>query len=177
MTVGSTAFLPLVETPDALARLPEIAAAQRVAGITLGLEDLTTELGITPDSEAVVPLVASLVVAARAAGVLPLGLAGSIAGFRDLDGFRRVVERSRALGLVGAGCIHPAQVPIVNAGFTPAPQELERARRVVAAYDEAIARGTGAISVDGAMIDVPVAARARALLARFGSTSSPKENP
>lgn len=174
--VGATAFLPLVETAAALPKLDAIAAAERVGGITLGLEDLTTDLGITPSSEAIVPLVTALVVAARGAGVLALGLAGSIAGFRDLDAFRRIVRLSRSLGIQGAACIHPAQVAVINEGFTPSEDEIARARRIVEAYDDALSRGTGAISLEGAMIDVPVAERARALLERFGTTTIVKEN-
>jgi len=90
---------------------------------------------------------------------------GAVLG--DLEGFRRVAERSRAIGLRGAPCVHPAQVPILNEVFGPPPEAFERARRVVEEYELALARGEGAITVDGAFVDVPLHEQARRLLARL----------
>ena len=103
--------------------------------------------------------------AARAAGRVPLGLVGSIAEFRDLDAFRAGVEAARRPGFEGSFCIHPAQVPIVNEAFSPTPAAIAEARAIVAAYDRALTDGKGAIELDGRMIDVPVAERARAVVA------------
>ena len=106
------------------------------------------------------------VFAARAAGIMPLGFIGTVAEFHDLDGFRATIRRSRRLGFVGASVIHPSQVPILNEEFRPSPEEVEHARRVLAAYDKALADGVGAVTVDGRMIDVPVVERARVLIER-----------
>jgi citrate lyase subunit beta/citryl-CoA lyase len=173
MAEGSTRVIALIETPRAALELAAIAAADpRVVAIILGGEDLATALGVPSDSELFVHLAGNLVVAANAAGVLPLGLVHSIAEVADLGAFAAAARRSQALGLRGAFCIHPAQVPILNAAFSPSDAEIARARRIVAAYDAALAAGNGAIALDGAMIDVPVADRARALLARAESFAS-----
>jgi citrate lyase subunit beta/citryl-CoA lyase len=97
---------------------------------------------------------------------MPLGFIGSIAEFHDLDAFRATIRRSRRFGFVGASVIHPSQVAILNEEFRAVPQEVDHARRVVAAYDKALAEGVGAVTVDGKMIDVPVVERARLLLDR-----------
>ena len=91
---------------------------------------------------------------------------GSIAEFNDLDGFRSTIRRSRRVGFIGASVIYPSQVLILNEEFRPRPDEVDHARRVVAAYDKALAGGIGAVTVDGKMIDVPVVERARLLLER-----------
>jgi citrate lyase subunit beta/citryl-CoA lyase len=97
---------------------------------------------------------------------MPLGFIGTVAEYRDLDGFRQTIRRSRRLGFVGASVIHPSQIPILNEEFRASPAELDHARRVVAAYDKALAEGVGAVTIDGKMIDVPVVERARLLLER-----------
>jgi citrate lyase subunit beta/citryl-CoA lyase len=72
-----------------------------------------------------------MVFAARAAGIMPLGFIASVAGFGDWDAFGRMVRRSRQFGFMGAGCIHPGQVPIVNREYSPSPDEVAYARRIV----------------------------------------------
>ena len=74
------------------------------------------------------------------------------------------MRRSRRLGFVGASVIHPSQIAILNEEFRPGAAEIEHARRVVAAYDKALAEGVGAVTVDGKMIDVPIVERAKPLL-------------
>src|SRR5215470_15085995 len=106
------------------------------------------------------------VFAARAAGIMPLGFVGTVAEFHDLDGFRETVRRSRRLGFLGASVIHPSQVAILNEEFRPSREEVDHGRRVVDAYDKALAEGDGAVTVDGKMIDVPIVERARLLVAR-----------
>jgi citrate lyase subunit beta / citryl-CoA lyase len=115
------------------------------------------------------------VFAARAAGILPLGFVGTVADFRDLDAFRETIRRSRRLGFLGASVIHPSQVAILNQEFRPQTQEIDHARRVVAAYEKALAEGVGAVAVDGRMIDVPVVARARELLERESAIAAREE--
>lgn len=165
MTVGMVRFIAMVETAGGFFELRRIAAASpRVAFLTLGTEDFATSVGVQPVPDLMVGPTQATVYAARAADVLPLGLVGSIANYQDEHAFREVVRRSRDVGLVGASAIHPAQVPIINAGFTPTAEEVDRAERMVAAYDDALGAGVGAIEFDGAMIDEPVVERSRALL-------------
>ena len=164
---GTTRLIAMVETAAAFFRLAEIASAHpRLCGLTLGAEDFATSAGITAEPEALTMPKQMAVFAARAAGIMPLGFIGSIAEFHDLNGFRGTIRRSRRFGFIGASVIHPSQVPILNEEFRASPEEVDHARRVVAAYDKALAEGIGAVTVDGKMIDVPVVERARLLLER-----------
>ncbi len=88
-------------------------------------------------------------------------------GFSDLEAYRASLRRSRALGFSCQACIHPAQVTIVNEEYGPSPAEVERARRLLAAFDAALAEGKGAVAFEGQMIDLPVVERARRLLGRM----------
>ena len=154
-----------VETAKGYLNLRAIAHADpRSVALSLGSEDFGLSMGMTPDEETLYGPKQQVVACAAEAGLLPMGFVGSIAEFRDIDAFRRIVRRSKKMGLRGATCIHPNQVRVCNEEFGPSEAEVEGARRIVAAYDEAQARGEGAISVDGKMVDVPVADRARAVL-------------
>src|SRR5258707_827952 len=118
-TRGADALLLDLEDADAFAHMTEIARAERVAALGIGGEDFALSLGIEPTVEAMTMPKQHVVIAARAAGVIPLGLVGSIANFSDLDSYRAVVRRSRALGLAGSSEIHPDQGPEVNSEVTP----------------------------------------------------------
>ena len=167
MRIGHTRFIGVVETPDALPALHAIALADpRMAVLGVGSEDLSTELEAVPGADSLYVYGMMAVAAARAAGILPLGSIGVFADFSDLDAYRASLRRSRALGFGCAACIHPAQVAVVNEEYGPAPAEVERARRLIAAFDAALAEGKGAVAFEGAMIDLPVVERARRLLAR-----------
>jgi citrate lyase subunit beta/citryl-CoA lyase len=166
MAVGTTQFLLLIETPGAWFQMPQIATAdKRIVGLTLGGEDFALAMGMLPTAEALMMPKQQLAIAARSAGILPLGFIGTVADYKDLDAFRQTVRRSRRLGFRGASVIHPSQIAILNEEFAPSDEEVASARKIVAAYDEAVAAGRGSISVDGKMIDVPVVQRAQNLLA------------
>ena len=123
-------------------------------------------VGMLPDPDGLLYPKQHTLFAARAAGILPMGFVGSIADFRDQEAFRAIVRRSKRLGFVGASAIHPLQVPVLNEEFSPTAAEVERAKRMVAAYDAAFAQGLGAVQFEGAMIDVPVVQRAQNVIAR-----------
>jgi len=164
---GRTRLIGLVETAESLARMEAIARADpRLVALGVGGEDLATDLGAEATPDALDLPKRMGVIAARAAGILPLGFIGTVAGLSDLEGYRATLRRSRAIGFACASCVHPSQVPILNEEYGPRPEEVARARRMVAAFEEALARGTGAVSFEGQMIDEPVVARARRLLAR-----------
>ncbi len=171
--VGPPAVLVvLVETPLGVLRAEAIARADdRLVALGFGSEDFAAAMGVEPTPQALAVPAQLVAIAARAAGLAPLGLAGSIAGFRDAEAFGAIARHARDLGFTGSPCIHPAQVPVLNAAFSPTPAEVDWATRAVKAYDEALAQGRGAVSVDGKMIDVPVYERARRVLARAGVTS------
>jgi len=167
MASGTIRLVAMVETAAALFRIAEIARAdRRLVGLNVGSEDFALSAGILPEAEGLLMPKQLCVFAARAAGILPLGFIGTVAEFHDLDGFRATIRRSRRLGFTGASVIHPSQIPILNEEFRPSPGEVEHARRVLAGYDEALAKGVGAVTVDGRMIDVPIVERARLLVER-----------
>jgi citrate lyase subunit beta / citryl-CoA lyase len=167
MPVGATQFIVMIETAAAFFRMPEIAGAdRRIVAMTLGAEDFARSVGVLPEAEALLMPKQQLAIAARAAGIMPLGFIGTVADYQDLDAFRRTVQRSRRLGFLGASVIHPSQVPILNAEFAPSAEEVDAARRIVAAYEQATAAGRGSIAVDGKMVDVPVVERAQQTLRR-----------
>jgi citrate lyase subunit beta/citryl-CoA lyase len=166
MTVGATQLTAMIETPDAWFQMREIAKAdRRIVALTLGGEDFALTVGMLPTAEALFMPKQQLAIAARAAGILPLGFIGTVADYKDLDAFRETIRRSRRLGFRGASVIHPSQVQILNEEFAPGADEVASADNIVAAYDAAVAAGRGSISVDGKMIDVPVVLRAQELLA------------
>jgi citrate lyase subunit beta/citryl-CoA lyase len=167
MTLGHTRFIALVETPQALVHMNAIAAADpRMLALGVGTEDLATELDAVPGGDSLYPFAMLAVAAARAAGIVPFGSVGKFADFVDLDGYREGLRRSRALGFSCTACIHPAQVAVVNDEYGVSEAKLEHARRLVAAFEQALSEGQGAVAFEGAMVDLPVAQRARALLAR-----------
>jgi citrate lyase subunit beta/citryl-CoA lyase len=167
LAAGSLCLLLLVETPEALPQAAAIASASpRAVAMSLGAEDFATAIGAEPTEEALALPRQMVLHAARAAGLMPLGLLGTLADFADPAAFHAMAVRSCRAGFEGASCINPTQVAPLNAAFTPTDDEVAYARRVVAADAEARAQGRGAVALDGRMIDVPVVRRAERLLAR-----------
>ena len=176
MRVGATRFIVMIETAAAFFRMPEIATAHpRIAAMTLGGEDFALSVGMLPEAEGLFMPKQTLAIAARAAGIMPLGFIGTVADYKDLDAFRQTIRRSRRLGFLGASVIHPSQVAILNEEFAPGKDELDSARRIVSAYEEAVAAGRGSIAVDGKMVDVPVVERAHQTLRRAAAIAA-REN-
>jgi citrate lyase subunit beta/citryl-CoA lyase len=106
-----------------------------------------------------------IVVAARATGVRVLD--GPVADYSDEEGLRRSCLTARSLGFDGKWCIHPAQIPVVNEVFSPTDKEVDWAEKVIAAYEEASAAGSGSVSVDGQMVDAASIKMARNVLDRI----------
>jgi citrate lyase subunit beta / citryl-CoA lyase len=152
-----------VESAAGVLRAAEIAAAPGVVHLAFGNVDFGLELGVDPgDDQATLLARSHLVLASRAAGIDPPS-DGVWVRYRDLDGLRAEALRARRLGFFGKSAIHPDQVPVINEVFTPTGEELDWARRVAAAFE---ASGGAATRLeDGEMVDVPVAERARRLLA------------
>ena len=169
MPIGHTRFLALIESPAALPHLFAIAAEPRMAGMSVGGEDMATELGATPSADSMYVFAMHGLAAARAAGILPMGSMGQLAKIDDLDFYRAGLRRGRALGFTTAACIHPAHVPIINEEYGASAAELDRARRLIAAFEAAAADGAGAVAFEGSMIDLPVVIRAQRLLERARS--------
>lgn len=158
--------IALVETAQGLRLSFETATAPRVERLALGAVDLGLELGLEPraDGQEVLFARSKLVLDSAAAGIRgPFDLVH--VDVHDAAGLEVECRLARSLGLRGKSCIHPSQLGIVNAVFAPSDAELERAQRIVAAYEQGVAQGRGAVALDGEMIDLPVVERARRLLA------------
>ena len=168
LKVGHTRFIAMVETPAAFFRMAEIAGAVgRLAAMNIGGEDFALENGMAPAEETLQMPKQQMIFAARSAGLMPLGFIASVAGFGDWEAFRAMVRRSRQFGFMGAGCIHPGQVQIVNEEYTPSSEEVAYARRIVEENARAATGGRASFALDGKMIDIPVVERAERLLARY----------
>ncbi len=166
LAVGGIGVFAVIEDPGALSRAPAIAASPRVVMMGLGGEDYATALAGEPTEEVLLLPKQQVIQAARAHGVAPYGVIGTLAAFGDLPAYAAMVRRSVAFGFAGASCVHPAQVPVLNDAFSPGSDQVAEAQRIVAAAREAAQKGLGAVAVDGRMVDKPIVARAEALLAR-----------
>jgi citrate lyase subunit beta/citryl-CoA lyase len=157
----------LIETAAGLARVQEIAAASpRLDALILGYADLAASLGGARDLDAWRPAQEQLLLAARAHGLQAID--GPQLGIAVDDAFTAAVARARELGFDGKWAIHPAQVEALNAAFTPTPDELDGARRVIAALE---ATEHGAVALDGQMLDEAVRVAALRTLARAGEAA------
>ena len=160
-------LMPILESGTGVESAASIAAAsENVVALTIGLEDYTADLGVVKTAEGRESQYARsrLVNAARAAGVQAIDSVYS--DVADMEGLRRWGENSRALGFEGMGCIHPAQIPVIHSAFAPSSAEIEKAQKVVGAYEEAQQRGIAVVSLGSKMIDLPVVQRALKLVAR-----------
>ena len=168
MKAGHTKFIVMIETADAFTRIDEIPrASPRVVAMNIGGEDFALDLNAQPDDDVLLHPKQRMIIAARAAGVMPLGFIGTVADFSDWEKFRLMVRRARRFGFDGAGCIHPGQVKIVNEEYTPSTEEVAYARKVIQMDKEAQAAGRGSFQIDGKMIDIPVVVRAERLIRRY----------
>jgi len=156
-------FVPLIEDAAAVFEARALARYQRSIGLSAGGEDLAENMGAEASPEALRFPKLMIHLAAKAEGKLSLGLLRSVSDYSDLPGIEAAAREARTHGFDGASCVHPAIVPILNTAFSPSEEQVAWARRVVEA---AGAEGRGAFALDGKMIDAPVVARARAILAQ-----------
>lgn len=165
--VGAIEITPIIETAKGLAAAAEIArASPRLRRLAFGAVDLALDmdLDLGDDAGAMANARFALSLASRQAG-LEGPLDTVYVDINDPDGLRASAKRARAMGFGGKACIHPAQLEVVNAVFTPSEEELARAREVVTAFDRAEAAGAAAVSVGGLMVDYPMVLKARRVLA------------
>lgn len=166
MPIGHTKLMALIETPAAFARTDEIAAAHdRLIAVSLGSEDFAMEMGGEAATDALFYPKQRVAIAAVANGLMPMGVIGSVADFRDLDGYRASARLARRLGFRGSACIHPAHVQILNEEFGASAKDIAWARRVIDVYNQAKAEGRASIQLDGKMVDIPIVVRAERILA------------
>jgi len=159
-------LMPIIESPLGVFNALDIARSvpDESAALTLGLQDLSAEMGVTPTAEGTESFTARsmIVLAARAAGLQPIDTV--YADVKNENGLRESIRRAKVLGFVGKGCIHPAQVPIINEGFLPGSEAMDKAKRIVMAMEQAVSEGLGAVALGSKMIDPPVAKQAQVVV-------------
>lgn len=170
-------LMPIIESALGVEQAFDIAnAASNVVALAIGLEDYTADLGAqrTSTGEESFYARSRVVNAARAAGIQPIDSVFSNIG--DPEALLENVTRSKQLGFVGMGCIHPRQIELINRHFSPTEDELERAKEIVAAYNAAIESGSGVVAVGSKMIDAPVLKRALQTIADANETVTKTPN-
>ena len=158
-------LMPILESALGIENALAIAgASKRICAVTIGLEDYTADLGVVKTAEGEESSYARkrLVNAARAVRVQAIDSVYGDVG--DLDGLRAWARRSRALGFEGMGCVHPRQIAVIHKAFAPSQEEIEKALKIVAAFEEAERQGLAVVSLGSKMIDPPVVHRALKLV-------------
>ncbi len=154
-------FMPIIESALGVIKAYEIASASRLnCALAIGLEDYTADIGTQRTNEGRESIFARqmLVNAARAAGIQPIDTVFS--DVSDMEGLRQSVIEAKSLGFEGKGCIHPRQIPVVHEAFAPTAEEIEKAKKIVIAFEEAEKKGLGVVALGSKMIDPPVVKRA-----------------
>ena len=166
MKPGVIDIIPIIETAKGLAAVSDIAGSKtRVRRLSFGAVDFATDMDmrLTLDEAELTPARAAIALASRVAG-LEAPLDSVWVHYRDNEGLVKSAERVRNLGYQGKMCIHPDQIAPVNGVFTPGDEEVERAEKIVAAFEGAEASGSASIQVDGFFVDYPVVEQARRTL-------------
>lgn len=170
VTAGATRLVLLIESAVGFLDMADLARASgRVVALSLGSEDFAADVGLDPAEDTLLMPKQQLVITAAAVGVMALGLVGGAVRFDDPEGYLAMARRSRRFGFSGSSAIHPSQIPLLNQAFSPSPEEMAQAARVVEASKAALAEGRGAFSMDGRMVDAPIVARAQRLLSRHAA--------
>ncbi|NVN93743.1 MAG: citrate lyase subunit gamma [Bacteroidetes bacterium] len=154
-------LMPIIESAKGVMNAYQIAlSAPNIVSMAIGLEDYTADLGTRRTNEATESFFARsvLVNACRAAGLQPIDSVFS--DIADMDALKENVLKSKALGFDGMGCIHPRQIKVIHEYFAPDSVEIDKAKKIVLAFDEATAKGLGVVSLGTKMIDPPVVKRA-----------------
>jgi citrate lyase subunit beta/citryl-CoA lyase len=166
VTPGDTALIPMIETARAVLRCEDIAkASSRIVGLALGGEDYCADIGVPRTKEGRELESIRRVMIQVCAAYRLRALDGIYAVLGDEAGLRADAAYARSIGMKGKYVVHPEQVMPVNDVFSPTPEELEAARQLIAEFDTAIAAGHGTVRIAGQMVDVPIANRARELIA------------
>jgi citrate lyase subunit beta/citryl-CoA lyase len=155
-------LMPIIESALGVMHAFEIAkAAKNVVAMAIGLEDYTADLGVSRTPQGTESLFArSMVVnACKAVGIQPIDSVFSDVG--DMEALKENVRQSKALGFEGMGCIHPRQINVIHENFAPDEQEIDKAKNILHAFEEATKKGLGVVSLGTKMIDAPVVKRAQ----------------
>jgi citrate lyase subunit beta / citryl-CoA lyase len=159
-----------IESPLGLLNMVEIArSTARIESMSIGVDDYCAAMGVslTPDASVLFGPMSQLVITAKAFGIIPIGVMGSVAEFRDLKIFEEAAQKARNLGSEGSICVHPDQVTVLNRVFSPSEESALHSKRIIAAFEEAVKRGRASTSLDGRMVDTPIYKQALAAIERF----------
>jgi citrate lyase subunit beta / citryl-CoA lyase len=155
-------LIPIIESAMGVIRAAEIAqAADNIVALAIGLEDYTADIGAQRTAEGKESFYARshLLNVCKAFGLQALDSVFS--DVSDLDTLKKNALESKSLGFDGMGCIHPRQVKVINECFTPNDKEIEQAKLIISAYNEALKNGQGVVSLGSKMIDLPIVKRAQ----------------
>lgn len=165
LPAGGIKLFAMIESADALNRAREIAkASPRLVGLTLGVEDYATSIGVNATPDLLRPAVFQLNQAAHGAGIQSFAVPASIADFNDTQMLETQSRYARSLGSVGGYAVHPAQVAVFNDVFAATAAEIAWAQEVVEGAKEAKQKGEAVFKVQGQMIDQPLITRAQRIL-------------
>ena len=157
--------MPIIESALGVENSYDIArSSENVVAMALGLEDYTADLGVPRSAAGNESFYARtrIVVAAKAAGIQPIDSVFSDIG--DMEGLMQNVLVSKALGFEGMGCIHPRQIQVIRKGFAPDAEEIDKSKKIVAAFETARQNGQGVVALGTKMIDPPVVSKAQKTL-------------
>ncbi|MCK5538077.1 MAG: citrate lyase acyl carrier protein [Bacteroidales bacterium] len=159
---NQTFYMPIIESAMGVEKAFEIATASpNVVSLAVGLEDFTADLGVSRTLEANESFYARtrVINACKSIGIQPIDSVFSDVG--DMEGLYNTVKKARSLGFEGMGCIHPRQIQVIENAFAPEESEILKAKKIVAAFEDATAKGLGVVSLGTKMIDPPVVKRAQ----------------
>jgi citrate lyase subunit beta/citryl-CoA lyase len=162
---GGPYFMPIIESAKGVINSYEIASASKNnCALAIGLEDYTADIGTQRTNEGKESLFARQMVvnACRAASVQPIDSVFS--DVSDMEALKQSVIEAKSLGFEGKGCIHPRQIKVIHEAFAPTSDEIEKAKKIVAAFEEAEKKGLGVVSLGSKMIDSPFVKRAQRIL-------------
>lgn len=166
---GTVRLLAMIETAGGLLSAPDVAAAdERLEALIFGAEDFAGQVGATRTVEGREILYARSVVLVAAAASGRQAIDTVYVDLHDLEGLRADAETAAQLGFDGKLAIHPRQVAVLSEIFTPVPEEVDAARRLIEAFEAHQAAGTGVFEYEGKMVDMPMIRAARRVLARAG---------
>jgi len=158
-------LMPIIESAKGVLNIVEIArSSNKIAGIAIGLEDYTANIGVKRTDFGMESLYArmQIITTCKAFGIQPIDSVFS--DIENLEALKKNVLLSKSIGFEGMGCIHPRQIRIISENFAPSENELEEAKRIVVAYDDAIKNGMGVVSLGTNMIDAPVVEKAKKVI-------------
>jgi len=157
-------LMPIIESALGVINSYQIACEKNVVALAIGLEDYTADIGTQRTLEGSETFFArsQIVNSAHAAKIQPIDSVFS--DVNDMEALKQNVLNSKSLGFHGMGCIHPRQIPVIHSGYAPDKQEIEKAQKIVKAYNEAKKKGLGVVALGSKMIDAPVVKRAQQTL-------------